>query len=253
VEQTPDPGDARKTRRFGSNSACLSRFAANSRSKRALIDLKAGCRSAKRYSEPEQPTVPSLTMRQNRLTSFICATLFTRVRASRGLPTTIARLCARESATFNRLGFNKNSIPRAVLSPELAHIDTITTGASCPCAPQNMEPLHRVGSDIFVVWDGEDLTTDIYLKVAFGLARTLAHRACVADSTAEADFVALDALIEEIAAHLVTLEAIEKTARGVKKNGESILASAQGMRDAVERQVDALRVHVSAVRGRVEG
>jgi hypothetical protein len=116
-------------------------------------------------------------------------------------------------------------------------------------APQNMEPLHRSGSDVFVVWDGEDLTTDIYLKVAFGLARTLAHRKCAAGSRADADFVALDMLIEEIAAHVVTLDVIEKSARIVKKNGEGILTHAQGMRDAVERQAEALRVHVSAVRG----
>ncbi len=76
--------------------------------------------------------LPSATTRQNKFTNFICATLLTCVRASRGLPTTIAKLSARDSATFNRFGFSKNSIPRGVLSPELAHIETITTAASCP-------------------------------------------------------------------------------------------------------------------------
>jgi hypothetical protein len=116
-------------------------------------------------------------------------------------------------------------------------------------APEKMECLHRIGCDVFVVWDADDATTDIYLNAAFGLARTLAHRECLADSKADADFVALDGLIEKIAANVATLEAIEKAARSVRKNGDAILTSAEAMREALERDVAALRVHVAAVRG----
>lgn len=119
-------------------------------------------------------------------------------------------------------------------------------------APESMEPMHRVGSDLFVVWDADDATTDIYFKAAFAVARTLAHRERVADSQSEGDFRALDELIEQIACHAASLDAIEKAARGVKKNGETILERAETMRQALASQVDALRKHVAAVRGKCE-
>jgi hypothetical protein len=99
------------------------------------------------------------------------------------------------------------------------------------------------------MWDADDATTDLFLKLAIGLARTLAHRERAADSKADADFVALDGLIEEIAKHIKALDSIEKAARSVKKNGDVILASAQGVREALDRQVETLRVHVAALRG----
>jgi len=116
-------------------------------------------------------------------------------------------------------------------------------------APKGLDSLDRAGSDILVVWDADDVSTDIYLRTAFALARTLAHRTCVADSMADADFSAIDELIGHIAAHVATLEAIEKAAQCVTKNGKTILSSAQSMRDALEHEVEKLRGHVVAVRG----
>jgi hypothetical protein len=115
-------------------------------------------------------------------------------------------------------------------------------------APERMEPVHRVGSDLLVVWDAEDTTTDTYLRAAFSIARTLAHRERVADSRSEADFRALDELIGQIAGHVASLDSIEKAARSVKKNGDAILSGAESIREALERQVEALRAHVSTVR-----
>lgn len=115
-------------------------------------------------------------------------------------------------------------------------------------APAQMEPLHRVGCDVLVVWDAEDVATDVYLKVAFGLARSLAHRERAARSRADADFLALDAAIEEIAGHLSALESIESSATTVRKSGEKIAKGAQAIREALERQIDGMRQLVSAAR-----
>jgi hypothetical protein len=115
-------------------------------------------------------------------------------------------------------------------------------------APAHMEPLHRVGCDVLVIWDADDVATDLYLKVAFGLARTLAHREQAARSRADADFLALDAAIEETAGQLSALESIESTAGTIRKSGEKIIKSAQAIRETLERQVDTLREHVAAVR-----
>ena len=108
-------------------------------------------------------------------------------------------------------------------------------------APEKMEPICRIGSDVLVVWDADDATTDTYLRAAFAIARTLAFRQREADARSEADVRKLEDLVEEIASHATSLEAIEKAARTVKKNGEAILGSAETLREALERQVAALR------------
>lgn len=115
-------------------------------------------------------------------------------------------------------------------------------------APAQMEPLHRVGCDVLVVWDADDAATDVYLKVAFGLARTLAHRERAARSRADADFLALDAAIDEIAGQLSALESIESTATTVKKSGEKILKGAQTIREGLESQIEELRKYVASAR-----
>jgi hypothetical protein len=115
-------------------------------------------------------------------------------------------------------------------------------------APKDMEPLCRFGNDVLVAWDPEEPASDIYLNVAFGLARTLAHRELLANSATESDARKLDALVDEIAAHVKVLASIEKAASSVKKNGETILSNAQNMREALELQVAALRTNVAALR-----
>jgi hypothetical protein len=115
-------------------------------------------------------------------------------------------------------------------------------------APDSMESLHRIGCDVFVVWDADDASSDLYLRAAFGLARSLAHRQHAASTKVEADLAALAAVIDAIEEHVATLADIEKSARTVKKHGENILKSTESMRDALEREVDALRQHVEVVR-----
>ena len=116
-------------------------------------------------------------------------------------------------------------------------------------APENMASLHRIGCDVLVVWDAEDATSDVYLRAAYGLARALAHRERAVEAKAEEELAALDGLVEAFEAHVVTLASVEKSARSVRKHGESILASVESMRSALDRDVAALRTRVESVRG----
>jgi hypothetical protein len=40
-------------------------------------------------------------------------------------------------------------------------------------APTGLEPISRFGDDVFVIWDAEDATTDIFLKLGLTVARAL--------------------------------------------------------------------------------
>jgi hypothetical protein len=115
-------------------------------------------------------------------------------------------------------------------------------------APPKMDPVHRVGNDIFVIWDADDIHSDTYFKAAFCVARTLVTRERSKATATEHDFGALDTLIEEIAKHAVALEGIERAARSIKKNGESILSGAEQLREALDGQVAALQRQVDSLR-----
>src|SRR5437667_7383923 len=75
---------------------------------------------------------PSATARQYTFTRRIWSMDEQRVLASAGHPTTMANVWAREMATFSRLRLNRNSMPRGDASPLEAHMEKITTAASCP-------------------------------------------------------------------------------------------------------------------------
>ncbi len=38
-------------------------------------------------------------------------------------------------------------------------------------APEAVEPLNRIGNDVYIIWDAEDPTTDLFLKAGMALAR----------------------------------------------------------------------------------
>lgn len=119
-------------------------------------------------------------------------------------------------------------------------------------APADLDGgIERIGNDLFLVWDPSDVLSDVYLKAAFGVARTLVVRERAMTDASELDLAALDRLIEDIGKHLAALEKIESAARSVKKNGESILAGAEAMRETLERQIDDLQNAVEALRNAV--
>ncbi len=114
-------------------------------------------------------------------------------------------------------------------------------------APEHLEPIARFGNQIVVVWDAEDSTTDIYLKVAVTLARALCVReqSQTASSAELADIEKATLAIEKQAQHL---DEIRKSAGTIKNAAEKILKRQQTVRDAIEREVEILRDRSEAIR-----
>ena len=115
-------------------------------------------------------------------------------------------------------------------------------------APEGQEPLVRIGNDVFVVWDAEDPQTDIVLRAAFAVARTLVIRERQDSERSEHDFDAMEKLVIEISKHIAVLETIEKSARSIRTNGDKVANSAEAMRESLERQVKALHEAVDVLR-----
>ena len=111
-----------------------------------------------------------------------------------------------------------------------------------------MAALRRVGNDLLVVWDSDDVASDLALRMAVSVARALCVRETVANSAAETSFDHIDRSIESIAEQVRTVDDIIHSARLVKRRGEKIGASAEKLRATIEREVSALQDHVKALR-----
>lgn len=109
-------------------------------------------------------------------------------------------------------------------------------------APDNIEPLQRHGNDLFVVWDREDVNTDVYLKAALSIARALVVRKRLADSKTQAELSQLDEAITKIAAEAKRAEQIVTWAQTVKNNGDKIITEAQKIYDNLAEETERLRV-----------
>src|SRR5690606_698877 len=60
-------------------------------------------------------------------------------------------------------------------------------------APAGLEPFSRHGKHIVVVWDRDDPTTDIFLRVGLSVAKALVIREQLSDAKNRSSFVALKA------------------------------------------------------------
>ncbi|MFN0199542.1 MAG: hypothetical protein ACKVT0_22550 [Planctomycetaceae bacterium] len=109
-------------------------------------------------------------------------------------------------------------------------------------APAGLEPLTRLGQDIFLVWDSEDERSDLALKVGYSLARALCVRQHALEQSQAADFSAIEAAIAEIASRVNGLDEIETWANTIHNNSDKILKQIKKTREAIVEQTDLLRV-----------
>jgi hypothetical protein len=115
-------------------------------------------------------------------------------------------------------------------------------------APEGVETLRRVGDDVLVVWDADDVASDGSLRLAVSVARALCVRERVAASAAEASLEQLDESIETVANQIRVIDEIIHSARLIKRRGEKVAASAERLRETLEREVGALQENMKALR-----
>jgi hypothetical protein len=102
-------------------------------------------------------------------------------------------------------------------------------------APANLENLSRIGDDIFVVWDADDVNSDVTLKAALLLAKALCVRKARALQTTVADFKAIDTSILEIESQAKRLGNIKTWTETVQSNSGKVLEEVRKMNEALDR------------------
>ncbi len=115
-------------------------------------------------------------------------------------------------------------------------------------APEDMEPLVRVGADIVVVWDRDDATTDVTLIAALSLARALVVRERSQQERVQAEFTAIEDAVRRIAKAAESLSDIMTLSETVRAHGTKIHGKAERLRDEIDKQLDVLRQNVEGLK-----
>lgn len=115
-------------------------------------------------------------------------------------------------------------------------------------APVGQAPLARYGTDVIVLWDAEDETTDIYLQAGLMVAKAIALNARSPKPEIEADFVALDKAILEVQRQAGYLDEIATSSNTIRNGADKILDRVEKMRKTLERQVGILNAQVEQLK-----
>ncbi|MDZ4820201.1 MAG: hypothetical protein SGJ20_14635 [Planctomycetota bacterium] len=119
-------------------------------------------------------------------------------------------------------------------------------------APAGLDAFMRHGNDVFVVWDAEDCSTDLYLQAGLEMARALCVRAGKQTAAQAADFSAIDAAILEIDKRSASLEDITKWSETIRNNSDKILDHIRKARNSLERQIEVLQERIQDLRQSVQ-
>ena len=110
-----------------------------------------------------------------------------------------------------------------------------------------LEAFNRYGNDIIVVWDAEDLASDVFLSAGLSVAKALSTRANTQAKETGADFEAIEKAILEIEKQSGGLDEITRLTTTIKNNSENILNRARIMGDGLTKQIALLNEKVAAL------
>lgn len=115
-------------------------------------------------------------------------------------------------------------------------------------APDTLRPFHRIGDDLFVVWNPEDPATDVVLDAALAASAALSAARSHADEDIERDLDAVDRALLDLAKRIENLGEVHKLASTIKGNSEKILKRVDLDRAALESHLHTLRASAAGVR-----
>ncbi len=116
-------------------------------------------------------------------------------------------------------------------------------------APETMPAFHRIGDDIFIVWDAEDAASDVILDAALAASTALSIRRVKSDATLDADLDAIERAVIEIEKRVGNLAEVQTWAKTIKSNSEKILKRIDTDRDVLQAKLGVLKDRGASLRG----
>jgi hypothetical protein len=117
-------------------------------------------------------------------------------------------------------------------------------------APPGIEALARHGSDIVVVWDAEDVTSDVVVRAAYSLARALAVRERRTNDESQEAIAEIERATRAIEKQAAYVDDIRKWAETAKSSGEKIVDRATRMTADLAREIDRLDAQLASLKTR---
>ncbi len=119
-------------------------------------------------------------------------------------------------------------------------------------APSHLDAFARYGNDCVVVWDVEDIYSDVFLKAGLMYARAACFRNEQQSAAQQFDFEEIDKAILEIEKRARNLDEVRKSAETIQSSSGKILERVRIDREALEKQVEVLREKVKDLRQMAE-
>ena len=116
---------------------------------------------------------------------------------------------------------------------------------SAATAPPGLLPFQRFGDDLIVVWNNDDMQSDIYLQAALLVAKALCTKKTQQRTACAADFSAIEKAIASIEQRSEKLEEIVTWATTIKTNSGKIIDCMDKNREAILAQLVLLREHIN--------
>lgn len=108
-------------------------------------------------------------------------------------------------------------------------------------APAGLAPLSRHGSDILVLWDKEDESTDVWVKAAIMTAKALAWRIKTSGSEKEVDTSAMEKALQDIERQAEYLEDIRTWSNTISSNTAKIIDRSERMKKSMMTSLEVLK------------
>ncbi len=113
----------------------------------------------------------------------------------------------------------------------LAEIETARKNRGAVCglfifsrktAPDGLEPVKRLGDDVFVVWDAEDPASDLYLKLGLSVAKAICTRPIAERLGQDLDFESLERAVLDIEKQAKSLDDVNTFVDTITDSGKKI-------------------------------
>ena len=114
-------------------------------------------------------------------------------------------------------------------------------------APENMESMIRIGNDVFVVWDADDMNSDVIFKAALSLAKAMCVRESSKRDAEAAEFDSIDKAILAIEKEARRLDEMRRWTETIKANSDKVLGAVRKMADGLQSNVTKLREAVDGL------
>jgi hypothetical protein len=115
-------------------------------------------------------------------------------------------------------------------------------------APEGLSPLSRYGNDLIVLWDAEDPSTDLYVRAAYGVARTLAVRQIQTETLRCEAVEQVEKSAAALGKHVGQLGEMKTWAETSKSNAEKIIGRTEKMQADLEKQLEAVNQAVASLK-----